>query len=482
MRHLITLRSLTLTSLLTAAMALPFGTARAQILDVAAGDSHSVALYGDGTVVTWGGQQFPNVPALPAGVTYVEIDAGGSTDEGYPISYELSLARRSDGVVVAWGNNAALDVPPLPPGLTYVEIAAGNAHALARRSDGSVVAWGADTSGQLDVPALPPGLTYVEISAGGWVEEEYDWTFFGTYTTWHHGHSVARRSDGSVVVWGDGSHGQKNVPALPPGVTFVEIAAGADHTVGLLSDGSLSAWGDNTFGQCDVTPPPPGLTYESVAAGAGHTTALLSDGSLVAWGNAPFAGDAPPLPAGMSWVTVDVGGLTDYSTDIYDFQPPSSGEYSYSHTLALRSDGSVVGWGNNAYGQTDQPPGPGSPWTDLGGGTVGVDGQPTLNGSGSLSAGSPAYITLSRAPSQAPMVAWISLAPTPFAALDGTVHAFPYTSQLLLTAGFFGSYTAITTWPAGFPPGTEIWFQFLVADPGSPHGITLSNGLLATTP
>ena len=48
----------------------------------------------------------------------------------------------------------------------------------------------------------------VEISAGGWAEEEYDNTFiFGTYTTWHRGHSAARRSDGSVVVWGDGSHG-----------------------------------------------------------------------------------------------------------------------------------------------------------------------------------------------------------------------------------------------------------------------------------
>ena len=50
-------------------------------------------------------------------------------------------------------------MPALPPGLTYVEIAGGGIHTIARRSDGSVVAWGDNYYGQLDVPALPPGLT-----------------------------------------------------------------------------------------------------------------------------------------------------------------------------------------------------------------------------------------------------------------------------------------------------------------------------------
>jgi hypothetical protein len=38
-------------------------------------------------------------------------------------------------------------------------------HTVARR-DGSVVAWGDDQSGQCQVPALPAGLTYVEIAGG----------------------------------------------------------------------------------------------------------------------------------------------------------------------------------------------------------------------------------------------------------------------------------------------------------------------------
>jgi len=81
------------------------------------------------------------------------------------------------------------------------------AHSVARRSDGSVVAWGWNSKGQCNVPSLPAGQSYVEIAAGGW-------------------HSLARRSEGSVVAWGDNSSGQCNVPSLPAGYSYVEIAAG----------------------------------------------------------------------------------------------------------------------------------------------------------------------------------------------------------------------------------------------------------------
>ena len=42
-----------------------------------------------------------------------------------------------------------------------VEILAGGHHTLARRSDGSVVAWGQNFYGECDVPAFPPQATIV---------------------------------------------------------------------------------------------------------------------------------------------------------------------------------------------------------------------------------------------------------------------------------------------------------------------------------
>ena len=194
---------------------------------------------------------------------------------------------------------------------------------MARRSDGSVVAWGDNDYGQCNVPALPAGLTYVEVAAGDC-------------------HTVARRSDGSVVAWGCNGDGQCNVPALPAGLTYVEVAAGGCHTVARRSDGSVVAWGDNNYGQCNVPALPAGLTYVEVAAGGCHTVARRSDGSVVAWGyNGYGQCNVPALPAGLTYVEVAAGS---------------------GHTVARRSDGSVVAWGDNGYGQCNVPPPPaGSP-------------------------------------------------------------------------------------------------------------------------
>jgi len=123
----------------------------------------------------------------------------------------------------------------------FAGIAAGGYHTLARRSDGTLVAWGDNHFGQCVVPALAAGATYVEMDAGEW-------------------HSVARRGDGTVVAWGQDTYGQLQVPALPPGLSYVEIAAGGWHTLARRSDGSVVAWGENSFGACNVPALPPGLS------------------------------------------------------------------------------------------------------------------------------------------------------------------------------------------------------------------------------
>jgi len=62
---------------------------------------------------------------VPAGLTNVVAVAAGDAH---------SLAVRADGIVVAWGNNDD-DQTSVPPGLTNaVAVAAGSAHSLAATS------------------------------------------------------------------------------------------------------------------------------------------------------------------------------------------------------------------------------------------------------------------------------------------------------------------------------------------------------------
>ena len=120
-------------------------------------------------------------------------------------------------------------------------------------------------------------------------------------------------------------------------------------------------------------------------------------------------------------------------------------------------------------------------WTDLGGGTAGINGAPTLTGEGPLTAGSILTLDLVDAAPSALILFWMSLAPLPFPALGGTVWAFPHNLQVLRFSNAAGSFSQSVPWPAGIPAGTEITMQFLIQDLSTSHEIVLSNGLVGET-
>src|SRR6266849_1865544 len=77
----------------------------------------------------------------------------------------------------------------------------------------------------------------------------------------------------------------------------------------------------------------PGTRYLAIAAGVAHSLALKSDGTVAAWGdNAYLESTVPATLAGV--IAIDAGR---------------------NHSLALKSDGTVVAWGDNAYGQSTVP-------------------------------------------------------------------------------------------------------------------------------
>ena len=125
-----------------------------------------------------------------------------------------------------------------------------------------------------------------------------------------------------------------------------------------------------------------------------------------------------------------------------------------------------------------------TPWTDLGGGSPGSNGTPTLEVTGDLSPDGEVVIELDAAPPGAAMLGWLALgtsgSPTP--ALGGTLHAFPYDVQILRFADAGGSWGATVPWPPGAPSGLGMVMQFVVQDLSVPDGLTLSNAMLAVTP
>jgi len=227
----------------------------ANVIAVAAGAWHNLALGADGTVAAWGDESRGQCEVPPALTDAVAIAAGG---------YH-SLALRANGAVIAWGANDYGQVNT-PTNLGKVlAIAAGTWHSVALRANGTVAVWGDNNFRQRNVPA---GLSnVVAIAAGG-------------------NHSLALMADGTVVAWGENTDAEGNLAGqsdVPAGMTAVKaIAAGEYHSLAVKSDGTLAAWGVNSQGQCG---PLPALTnVVAVAGGGAHSLALGADGTVTAWG------------------------------------------------------------------------------------------------------------------------------------------------------------------------------------------------------
>jgi hypothetical protein len=265
-------------------------------------DEDNLALKNDGTVVAWGLDCFGQLN-VPSTLTNVVAIAAGQI---------YNLALKGDGEVFGWGwDGGAMDVPS---GLTnVVAIAAGGYHNLALKNDGTVVAWGFNYFGMTNVPT---GLTnVVAIAAGGY-------------------HSLALKNNGTVVAWGGDTNtsslptcGQWNYgqSIVPTGLTnVVAIAGGAFFSLALKSDGTVVAWGDNECGQTNV---PSGLTnVVAIAGGGDHSLALKADGAVVAWGAGTTNSGSEPnvgqsiVPAGLTNV-VAIGGGNDCSLALVNLPP-----------------------------------------------------------------------------------------------------------------------------------------------------------------
>ncbi len=283
-----------------------------------------------------------------------------------PVSAQTRGWGRNDSGQLGIGNADDPQPSPITLGSSANDvtgISGGQFHTLFLKADGTVQATGANNDGQLGDgttntrTTLEPviGLSnVVAVSAGA-------------------RHSLALLSNGTVMAWGRTFEGQLGgggnscnpstgkcvIPGIIPGLSnVIAIDAGWNHSLALKSDGTVWAWGRNSNGQVGkgtVGSADPCLCQPVVQVGVGvtgfnniiaigggnsHSIALKSDGTVWVWGDNAFGTVGNGAAGGNQSLPVQNTNITGVSQIAAGFH----------FNIALKPDGTVFAWGFNLRG------------------------------------------------------------------------------------------------------------------------------------
>ncbi|MGD0998010.1 MAG: hypothetical protein ABR941_06790, partial [Thermoleophilia bacterium] len=347
-------------------------------ISVAGGARDSYIVRPDGSLWSFGGNIYGELGIGNLAPSFVPAPVGGA-DWSMVASGRgghVVMAIKTDGTLWAWGNadlgpllsTSSFDAPAqVGTDSDWASVAVGEEFAIAIKTDGTLWAWGVNDKGQLgtgSTTASPSSFT--QIGTDKWTQAAcgFDST-------------VAIRQDGSLWSWGDNNLGQlglgthdNNAHATPTQVgtanDWATIGCGWYFTLAVKTDGTLWAWGENDDGQIGQggqsgeyggtpefdSPVRVGAdsdwstTVGSLGGGSWHSVALKQDGTLWGWGSNGYGA----LGVGLQSHEF---GQTDTTTPTQidastDWQAVTAGD---TFTLAEKQDGSYVAWGDNQFGQ-----------------------------------------------------------------------------------------------------------------------------------
>jgi len=299
----------------------PDPTTQNDIICIAAGGNHTLALFGDGAVYAagcnadgrCGGQHQgkENEPLLQFKRVILTTEDGHLYDTFKDVSatWEGSFLVAQSGdedVIIALGTGTKGELglgrtktqaptPTIfpgffPPGTHVVSIASGMGHTAAVLSNGEVYGWGGARKGQLGEGAKAGKIAWSPVKIA-------DVPFYATAVTCGREFTVVSgdKEKGEYVLLGSSddkwgilsgrpgsisSDGARVIPAFTGFTTgwhTVYVHCQRQHDF----DPSITAWGRNDRGQL---PPSDLPSAKILAAGSEHVLALLDEGTVVAFG------------------------------------------------------------------------------------------------------------------------------------------------------------------------------------------------------
>jgi alpha-tubulin suppressor-like RCC1 family protein len=297
----------------------------------------------------------------------VQTIAWGSNWKSVTTGRFHTAAIKTDGTLWTWGrnNNSQLGdnttanksspVQTIAFGTNWKQVSAGNSNTAGIKTDGTLWTWGANANGQLGdntivaksspVQTITFGTNWMQVSSG------YVNLFM-----------AAIKTDGTLWTWGaNATYGQLGDNTVAPksspvqtvafGTNWKQVTSGGFHCAATKTDGTLWGWGRNDSGQLgDNTVAPKsspvqtvafGTNWKQVSCGYTHTAAIKTDGTLWVWGsNANGALGDNTTTSRSSPVQTVTGGN--------NWKIVACG---YRNTAAVKTDGTLWAWGHNNNGQ-----------------------------------------------------------------------------------------------------------------------------------